>query len=213
MAVVIFSLVGFLWLTQAGRKFTQILINDLGVFAKTVGNFVSTFSKIKPSTAFEFELSVEKESVWGQSFSFSDSKFFSTCKLLSLKIDGKNWETSEKINISLEGRGSLDFDANDKAKLEAEATSLQFNNFKTSGVKVEMEFLPEKIYLSNVTQEVINFTSATGKVLKKSEGLIISANFTKGNLKIENFFGSLEIKENLTMYGVASKIEINGKGI
>ncbi|MEM5836645.1 MAG: hypothetical protein QW451_01575 [Candidatus Aenigmatarchaeota archaeon] len=213
LVVFIFSLVGFLGFTEEGRKYAEILRNGLGGFTKLLGNFVAPFSTTKSSSPFEFELVVEKEAIFGQTFSFSGSKFFSTCRALSLKIDGKNWEINEEINVSLEGKGSLDFDLSGKAKLSAEAASLQLNNFKTNEAKIEMEFLPEKIYLNNTNQKLINLTSATGRVLKKFEGIEISANFTKSNLKIENFFGSLELEKNLIIYGSANEIEINGKKI
>lgn len=213
VVVVAFSLLGFFGFTQEGRKYSEIIKNSLGGFTKILGSFVATFSKSKPSSVFEFELLSEKEAILGQTFSFSGSKISSTCRILNLKIDGKTWEISDKINLSLEGKGSLNFDVSGRVKLNVEASQFKLDSFKTSEAKVEMELLPEKIYLSNISQELINLTLVTGSVLKRSEGLMISANFTKASLLIENFLGSIELGERLKIYGTASEIDINGKKI
>jgi len=205
-------ILGLLFFTEQGRKYAITLGSLTRSLTSNVGNFIGSFVKVS-GKEFSLELNLNKEAIHGQSFSFSNAGFEVWGKILSLKIDGKTWETSEKIKIELIGSGEISVGNDGKLKLKADANLLKFDSWKTSDVKVELEIMPENFLMNNAKADLINMTSASGNATKKIEEIELKVDFERANLKVENFFGTIEVKEKLRLVGTATSLEINGKKI
>jgi TATA-box binding protein (TBP) (component of TFIID and TFIIIB) len=90
---------------------------------------------------------------------------------------------------------------------------LKLDSWKTSNVKVEMEMIPDSLLMNNAKADLINTTSASGNVNKKLDEIEVKVDLNKANLEVENFFGTIELKDKLKLSGTATNIEINGKKI
>jgi hypothetical protein len=207
------TILGFLMFTEQGRRYAIFIGSGTRSFTKTMGNFVGSFIKIHQSEKFDFSLLANKEALHGQIFSFFDANFKSSCQILSLKIDGKTWESGKKTEIELQGNGEISIREDGSVSLKADAKSLIFDEWKTSDVKIEAEVLPTKFSLSRGEEKLINMTFTSGNVKKKIGDIEVFVNFTSASLKIEDFSGSIEWEDQTKLAGTASKIEINGKNI
>lgn len=213
IAAILLLLVGGLLFTEQGRRYAIAIGSMTRGFANLLGNFLASIGKTPSGQEFEFEMKVNKEAMYGQSFSFSEANFKAFGSITTLNIDGKNWEISEKSEIEVVGKGEISVEDKGKIKLKADASLFRLGFMKTSGVKVEMEIVPESFSLNNSRIALINMNSASGYAKKKMENLELKADFNKANLKIENFVGSIEVEENIKIFGVTTNIEIDGKKI
>jgi hypothetical protein len=209
---VVLVILGLLFFTEQGRRYAIALGSLTRGLTSTLGNFIGSFVKIPLGKEFSFELNLNKEAIFGQSFSFSNAGFEALGKILSLKIDGKTWEGGEKVKIELVGSGEISVE-NGKLRLKGDVNLFKFDSWKTSDVKVEIEIVPESFSINNAKTGLINLTQASGNATKKLEDIELKVEFDKANLKVENFFGTIEFKENLKLTGTATNIEINGKRI
>jgi len=210
---VVLAVLGFLFFTEEGRKYAISLGSLTRSFTSTVGNFVGSFVKISSGNGFGLELNLNKEAIYGQSFSFSNSGFEASGRILSLKIDGKTWEIGEKVKVELVGNGKISIGNDGRLALNVDTNLLKLDSWKTSNVKVEMEMIPDNLLMNNAKADLINTTSASGNVNKKLDEIEVKVDLNKANLEVENFFGTIELKDKLKLSGTATNIEINGKKI
>jgi hypothetical protein len=210
---IVLAILGLLVFTEKGRQYATFIGSVTRSFASVLGNFVGSYVKISPSENFDLELVMNKEAIYGQSFSFSDASFKASCQILKLKIDGKDWEGGEKTEIELTGNGEILVGNEGRVSLKGDAKSLKFDVWKTSDVKVEAEILPESFSLSNVKEDLINVSSVTGNAKKKLEGIEVNVNFALANLKIGGFSGLVEWENQTKLTGTVTNFEINGKKI
>jgi hypothetical protein len=169
--------------------------------------------KVPSGNEFSFELNLNKEAIYGQSFSFSNAGFEASGRISSLKIDGKTWEIGEKVKVELVGSGEISIGNDGKLSLKSDTNLLKLDSWKTSNVKVEMEIIAENFSMNNAKADLINTTQASGNANKKLDDIEVKVEFDKANLKVENFLGTIELKEKLKLSGTATNIEINGKKI
>ncbi|MEM5829550.1 MAG: hypothetical protein QW040_02525 [Candidatus Aenigmatarchaeota archaeon] len=210
---VILTATGFLLFTEQGKKYAISLGGMTRNLTSMVGGFLASFIKIPPKGEFNFELELNKEAAYKQSFSFSNAGFECSCRILNLIIDGKIWEVGDKIRIEMVGDGEVLIGNEGKLILKADASSIKFDSWKTSKVKVEIEMIPENFFLSNAKAKLLNMTSVSGTMSKEMEDLKIKVDFEQANLKLEGFNGSVKFEEKLRLEGTATDIEINGKRV
>ncbi|MEM5772677.1 MAG: hypothetical protein QXL86_00390 [Candidatus Aenigmatarchaeota archaeon] len=213
IVAVILTLLGVLLFTEQGRKYAIVLGSMTRSFTNLLGNFLGSIVRTSSTQEFEFEMSTNKEAVYGQSFSFTGTRFKALGPILTLSIDGKNWEIGEKSEVELIGNGEVLIGSDGKLSLKADASLFKLGSLKTNEVKIEIEMIPENFSLTNAKVSLINMTSASGYVKKKMENIELKADFNKASLKIENFFGAIEFKEEAWLSGIATNIEVNGKKI
>jgi len=210
---VVLAFLGLLFFTEQGRRYAISLGSSTRSFTSTVGNFIGSFVKVPSGNEFSFELNLNKEAIYGQSFSFSNAGFEASGRISSLKIDGKTWEIGEKVKVELVGSGEISIGNDGKLSLKSDTNLLKLDSWKTSNVKVEMEMIPESFSMNNAKADLINTTQASGNANKKLDDIEVKVEFDKANLKVENFLGTIELKEKLKLSGTATNIEINGKKI
>ncbi|MEM5879429.1 MAG: hypothetical protein QXU74_02975 [Candidatus Aenigmatarchaeota archaeon] len=209
---VILAITGLLLFTEQGRKYAVSLGSMTRGLTSTLGNFVASFVKAPSGQEFNFELDLNREAIYGQSFSFSDAEFKTSCQILSLKIDGKNWEVGDKVKLEMVGSGEISVGSDGKVSLKADASLIKFDSWKTNNVKIEMEMLPGSFSMNNAKSSLINIT-ASGKASKQLEDIELKADFNQANLKLEGFRGSVNFEDRLRLTGTAANLEINGKKI
>jgi hypothetical protein len=98
---VVLAFLGLLFFTEQGRRYAISLGSLTRGFASTVGNFIGSFVKVPSGNEFGLELNLNKEAIYGQSFSFSNAGFEASGRISSLKIDGKTWEIGEKVKVEV----------------------------------------------------------------------------------------------------------------
>ncbi|MEM5766158.1 MAG: hypothetical protein QW423_00770 [Candidatus Aenigmatarchaeota archaeon] len=211
--VVVLATTGFLLFTEQGKKYAITLGDMTRGLANLAGNFVGSFIKISNKEEFIFDLESNKEAIYGQSFSFSNASFKSSCRILNLIIDGRAWEASEKVKIEMEGRGEISIGKDGKLILKADTNLIKLDSWKTKNVKVEMEVLPENFSLDNAGARLVNITSASGTVNKQMDDIKVKVDFSQADIKLEGFYGSIEFGEKLRLAGIATNIEVKGNKI
>jgi hypothetical protein len=208
---VVFAILGLLFFTEQGKKYAISLGSLTRSLITPVGNFIGSFLKIPLEKEFNLELNLNREAIYGQTFSFSG--FEASGKILSLKMDGKTWEIGENVKIGLAGEGEISIGNDGMLKLKANANLLQFDSLKTNNVKIEMEMIPENFSVNDAKADLLNMSSASGNASKKLGDIEVKVDFEKANLEIENFLGKIEFEENLRLVGTANNMEINRKRI
>jgi len=206
--VVVLAILGFLAMTEQGRQYATFL-------GKGVGSIVGSVLKVYPTESFNFELKLNKEDIYGQSFSLSGSGLTISGQGNSIKMDNKVWTlASGGIDMEMSGDGSFVLTVDGKASLNINAKTLRFGDISASDVKVEAELAPTAFSLSNVKNDKIVLSSVSGTVSKLFDSTTVTADFTKSNLEIDNFSGSVYLEnQTVTLSGTATGITINGKNI
>ncbi|MEM5869663.1 MAG: hypothetical protein QXR09_00640 [Candidatus Aenigmatarchaeota archaeon] len=214
ITAIILAITGLLLFTEQGRKYAISLGSMTRGLVSTLGNFVGSLMKSGLAKEFSAELELNKEAIYGQKFQFSGAELKASGQILSMKIDGKNWEVSEKIKFEIVGSGEISFKNDGKLNLKADASLAKFNSWKTSDIKIEIEMSPESFSMDNAKCDFIKINSASGKVKKQLEDMELTVNFTQANLKLEGFQGNIIFdNEELKLKGTATNLEINGKKI
>jgi hypothetical protein len=199
---VIAGTLGLLALTEQGRQYAIFL-------GRGAGSLIGSVLKIYPGKTFNFDLTLNKEALYGQSFSLPDSNLTISGEASSIKIDGKTWNFEDgKVEIEMAGSGDFTFTTEGRVRLNVNAREFKLGEWSTNDVKVEVELTPTAFSFGNVKNDMINITSASGTILKALDETTVTANFTKANLQIDNFSGLVGLEnQTLRLAGTATDIK------
>lgn len=206
--VVVLGILGLIALTEQGRNYAVFL-------GKGMGSLVGFVLKSSPGKPFSFGLSVKREAFYGQSFPLSDSSLKISGQGSSVKIGGNVWSLdSGEVEMEMTGKGDFAINADGNVRLSVDAKTFKLDGKSTNDVKVEAEIVPTEFSLSGIKKDGMNITSASGTILKVFDSTMVTANFTKSNLWVGNFFGTIEMDtQTASMSGTATSIEVNGRNV
>jgi len=207
--VVVLATLGFLAMTEQGRQYAIFL-------GKGLGSIVGSVFKVSPTESFNFELKLNKEDIYGQSFSLSSSDLIIYGQGESIKMDDKVWTLrTGEIEMEMSGDGDFVLTVDGKARLNVNAQTLRFRDSSTSDMtKVEAEITPVAFSLSNIKNDKLDLASVTGMISKVFGSTPMTTPLTKNSLEIDNFSGSINLEnQTVTLSGTATGIKIDGNSI
>ena len=202
-ALVVLGIFAVAAFTEPGRQYT-------GFLAKHLGNFISGILK---SERFEFALKANKEAFYEQEFQLSGSKFTASGAYELVSIDGKIWElkSTKELSVSFAGSGKVTLNKDGKLIISASTNSVDLNDFVSKSddkMDVKIEMMPSNFALSNIIEGEITLSSATGEINKMINNTFITAKFSKSNIIVSNFNGSVElVNETISLVGYATEVK------
>ena len=201
-ALIILGVVAVMAFTEPGKQYTSFLSKYLGSFVVGILN----------PEKFQFELNANKEALYGQSFPFSDSTFTASGTYETVSIDGKVWKSkaSNELNVNFAGDGKIEFTQDGKLVITASTNSVDLNDFTLTNegnMNVNIEIAPSNFTLAKLVQSQIALSSTTGEVKKFVNNTVLTADFVKSNIAINNFNGTLQLaNDTISLTGYATSI-------
>ncbi|MEM5853257.1 MAG: hypothetical protein QXS37_01035 [Candidatus Aenigmatarchaeota archaeon] len=205
------AFLGLLIFTEQGREYTTLIGNSVRGGVDTLSNLVGNFIKVGGEN-FELQLSLDRNAIYGQTFSLSNTNLLASGDIIFLKIDDKIWEVSRRVEIEMVCDGNIVIEKNGKFSIKGKAKNFRIDDFKVDDVKFEVEIFPVEISFGGKSR-LLNMTSVSGTLSKKVGNVEFTANLYQDNLRITDFSGTIEISEKTKMGGNASSLEINGNKV
>ena len=202
--IVIFGILGLLFMTDAGQKYADFL-------KKSVGNFVSTIMRRQPSgQMFRIELTANKDVLYGQSYEMANSTFSGSGFYQMIKIGDSDVtvKSGNQIDVFIDNfNGLFVYTSDGSVKLTGESNQMEIGDLIYSSQKpnkIDLEIIPFNFTLSNVIQDKISLKSAYGEI-KTDRG---QAPLENSKLDISFFRGEMILNDdgNVVLMGVANSV-------
>lgn len=203
-AIIILGIIGLLFITDVGKKYTEFL-------RVRVGDFLNIISKqAKPEQVFKITLTAGKGPLYGQGYrvinsDFSGSGFYQYIKVGKQDIVIKS---GKRVSIIINNfNGLFEYTSEGSIKLAGESNQIEIDDYVFSSEKstnIDIEIVPFSFSLTNIEQDRISLQAISGNV-KTDRG---EAPLENSKLEINFFAGELSLAEDgsITLEGTAGSV-------